>query len=734
MLKHNEMKDIVFEIIKEYASEAKPIDQAEIIRIASKNPDYKCERRTVGRALNQLKKKYGQDEEGDWIDEHIHMHFYVVERSSSPIVKGYYFTFHYEDDDEFTDDELMFLMDAVQFSKHVDQKYAEEIIGKLAKLGHNRFSGIFALHSVINEKNVPIKKDFFLILGDINTAITQQKMISFYVNKFGIDKKLHHVSDTPVEVCPFRIVVSDGYYYLLCSARGSNVIKSYRLDLVDDVIILDETFAHNAARKNAALHPNDYLIEHRYMNSGETVNVTLTIDSSILGDVIDSFGTKIKIDESDESCNRLTVHLKSCEKDIIDWAMRYGEYAVITDPEYLRNEISERARRIADYYREDDYEIKYLEQIEKAERFHRLMLADIDLNGKESYKNLNGIHVATFIHNGITDFSFLSSYRNLISLQISYNELRHPEVLAGIERLGALTLAMTDITNLDFLSGLNRLTRLTLREFSLENVEAIYSLPRLEYLVVNKPVARLIDKKRLKRAYGDKFRYRVEDYSGIVSILTDSLPQERNIVSRRFVGDIESFTTCELTDEAKKTELSTEIYAGLRRFPTVDKMYSVIDGSCDVEERKRLYEDFSSYAGSDYVWYVTCEGNDADNLNNVFTISVFKRDHGLKLIAMAKRNPRHQEGRDIDEKSFSSKYAQIMHLMNSNICWAEVSGDLEKLFVRACTAENLIAASVLADNKIFNDIEIDVDDYHYYRKDSSGKKTVKKICYGHIEV
>ena len=94
------------------------------------------------------------------------------------------------------------------------------------------------------------------------------------------------------------------YYYLLCSARNSNVIKSYRLDLLDGVTILDETFVHNAARKHAALHPNEYLIEHRYMSSGETVNVTLTIDSSILGDVIDSFGTKIKIDESDDSCDR----------------------------------------------------------------------------------------------------------------------------------------------------------------------------------------------------------------------------------------------------------------------------------------------------------------------------------------------------------------------------------------------------------------------------------------------
>ena len=62
MLKHNEMKDIVFEIIKNYASEAHPINQNEIIRIASENPDYKCERRTVGRALKLLKEKYALDD------------------------------------------------------------------------------------------------------------------------------------------------------------------------------------------------------------------------------------------------------------------------------------------------------------------------------------------------------------------------------------------------------------------------------------------------------------------------------------------------------------------------------------------------------------------------------------------------------------------------------------------------------------------------------------------------
>ena len=743
MLKHNEMKDIVFEIIKNYASEDHPINQNEIIRIAGENPDYKCERRTVGRALKLLKEKYALDEDGEWPDPNIHLHYYTIARGKSPIVKGYYFTFHYEDEDEFTDDELMFLMDAVQFSKHVDQKYAEEITGKLAKLSHNRFSNVFALHTTINEKNVPIKKDFFLINGDINTAIAQQKMISFYVNKFGVDKKLHHVSDTPVEVCPFRIVVSDGYYYLLCSARGSNVIKNYRLDLLDGVTILDETFVHNTARKHAALHPNEYLIEHRYMSSGETVNVTLTIDSSILGDVIDSFGTKIKIDESDDSCNRLTVHLKSCEKDIIEWAMRYGEYAVITDPEYLRNEISERANRISGYYRNSDNDIRYYEQVAKAEELQRLILSNIDLNGQESYKNLNDVYTVVLRHNGIKDFSFLSSYPKLINLQIYNNEIKNPEALAGLKRLVSLTLAMTGVANLDFLRDLKKLSKLFLREYSLENVEAIYSLPKLEYLVVNKPVARLIDKRRLRRVYGERLKYRVEDYTGILPIHYLSLPLEKNhnMSVRRFVEELKVYETCELTDEAVRLELSSRIYAGTKKYLFGDKTFRFIEGSCDDDDRKRLFDDITHYTGSDYTWYVTYEKSETDDMpdidpNKVLAISILKRDHGMRLIALAECNPskdRTQEGRNLDHKAFVAIRAHIMHLMNNNICWAEVSGEIENLFIRACTLSNVLKASVLVESKIYTDIEIDVDDYHYYRKNNSGKRNVKKIAYGSIQ-
>ena len=749
MIEHNKINKLVYDIIKEEATEKEPINQCDIISRLSEDPENECDRRTVSRALRKLMDEYGPDEDGNWPDENIKLHYSVRARSSSPVYHSFWFEICDADDNGFTDEELMFLMDAVQFSKHIDQKYAEEITGKLAKLSHNSYSGVFRAFTAVNEKNVPIKKDFFLIIGDINTAIQQQNMISFYVNRYGVDKKLHHVSDEPVKVCPYNIVVSDGYYYLLCGDKESNAINNYRLDLVTDVTIEDETFTHSQARKTAALHPNDYLFEHRYMNSGETVNVTLTIDRSILGDVIDSFGTKIRIDPEDDSSNRLTVHVKSSEKDIIDWAMRYGEYAVINDPDYLRNAISEKARLISNFYKKDnDQYIEYSERIEKASRFHRLQLINIDLNGRESYKHLENIHTVVLRHNGIRDFSFLTSYTDLRDLTISHNEITTPEAISQLSGLRVLNLEMTGIRNLNLLFGLEHLTRLTIHEFSLENLEGLYSLPNLRSLTVNKPVSRLIDKRRLKRAYGDSLKFNVDDHCGTLSlhIRGSALPPEDNTfrpIYRRDEEAARDFSTFEIPNAAKEA-LCPLIFSGLRYHYGDGKLFSLVDESCDSEERKRLYEDLAHYTGNEYTWFVTCEGEPAGNAADIDTdkvsvISVFRHDHGLKLVCTARRIPtrdslENHSFRDPLGRPVAAWHAHVRYLMDSGNCWAEISGDLENSFIWTCTMNDVIDPAVLQSHKVFRDIEIDGDDYHYYRPDDSGKKNVKKICYGHIVI
>ena len=735
MVEHNRIKDSVFEIIKRYASEDKPIDQNEIIKHLQDDSRNECDRKTVSRALEKLREEFGRDEDGDWKVESVKLHFEVVSRSSSPIYKRYWLEIN--DDGEFTDEELLFLMDAVQFSKHVDQKFAEEIARKLTYLSGNKYSKVFELHKKVNEKHYPVRKDFFLTLGDINTAIEAEKMISFYVNEYGVNKKLHHVGD-PVKVCPYRIAVSDGNYYLLCGLKLSSVVRSYRIDKITDVNILDEGFPHTTAKTQATLHPSEYIIEHRYMNSGEAINVTLMIDRTILGDVIDAFGTRIDIDPADDAANRLTIHLKSGERDIVEWALRYGQFAVITEPEYLRDEVGDLAGIIASEYRDRDQDILYHERVERARSAGRLMLRNIDLNGKDSYKELKDLRMLSLSHNGIKDFSFLSSFDALIRLVISYNEIEDPGVLAGLDRLKSLNLEKTGITNLDFLAGLENLTSLTIREYSLENAEGVYSLPNLTRLVVNKPVSKLIDRKKLKQVYGDSVQYIVADGKGLSYM--QSLPPVENTDLKMSEELMKGYVTVEVDDTAAREMLCSQMYFGSDAYSArvPDKEFALLEGVCEGEERLGLFTDPGHYVNAKYAWYVTVDADSAKkselDIKNVYAISIFKQDHGLKLIAIARRNYRsirNTQAEDPLELHYFGMGSHIRYILDNEIGWAELSGSAERAFRSISTINDVINPAVLVNHKVFNDLDIDEDDYHYCRKTAEGK-TVKKIAYGHI--
>ena len=741
MVEHNKIINLVYEIIKRYASKDKPIDQSEIQkRIRLGGPDNECDRKTISRALEKLRATYGYDEKGNWCNEDIKLHYEIVYRSTSDIFKQYWLEIC--KDQQFTDEELMFLMDAVQFSKHVDKEFAEEITGKLADLSNNKYSGIFEFHTKINTKDYPVRKDFFVTLGDINEAIHQQKMISFFDNRFDVDKKLHHVSETPLMVCPYRIAVTDGNYYLLCGFKGSSAIRSYRIDRITDVEILDESFPASIALRNATAYANEYLLEHRYMNPGETVKVTLEIDRQILGDVIDSFGDKITIDRKGAGSNRLTVCLKSSEKDIIDWAMRYGEYAVIVDPEYLREAIFVRLRNILNSYREDERTFNYMDRYERAKDSGRLWLRDIDLNDDDTYKNMLGIRSIDLHHNRITDFSFLANYaKTLRDLRISHNEISDPGVISGLKRLSRLALCMTGITDLNFLTGLDHLMSLTLKEFTLEDVEAVYHLPNLKSLTVNRPVSRLIDKKRLKER---GIEFNIDDSNRLSMVPLTRLPSEKNGFAERYAEDLKKFSTFEIKGDSVKPVLCSEIatrwdLSDSRR----EKMFRLIEGACDRSEERGMYKDLYALRGEEYSWFVTYEGTEPEpayglDHSKIYVIAIFKKDHGRKLVAMAVRRRCDEEDEDIHSfinysKRNFSRAAFIRDMINNKIGWAEVSGFLEMEFSRACTIDQVINPEVMKKYNVFENMEVDADDYHYYRLNDAGKK-VRKIAYGYIAI
>ena len=224
MAKHNETLNNVLNIIKTEATETNPISSSMILDILNDKPDTACDRKTVGRALEALRAMYGMDEDGKWPDIDNRLYYKTTKRSSSPIYSDYYFV--ERQDNPFEDYELFYLMEAVQFSPYIDKKFAEDIIKRL-KEQYPDAGNAFQYHERVNDRSLKVNKDFLGYLGDINNAINENRMISFLDNRYGIDKKLHPVSDVPLEVCPFRVVVSDGYYWLLCALRDSEAVRSF---------------------------------------------------------------------------------------------------------------------------------------------------------------------------------------------------------------------------------------------------------------------------------------------------------------------------------------------------------------------------------------------------------------------------------------------------------------------------------------------------------------------------
>ena len=93
MMEHNKCYGLVFDIIKKYASEDKPISQTEILKKIISDPENSCDRKTVGRAITRLIAQYGKDEDGDWVHEKIHFHYKEIPRGNSPILKDFWFEF-----------------------------------------------------------------------------------------------------------------------------------------------------------------------------------------------------------------------------------------------------------------------------------------------------------------------------------------------------------------------------------------------------------------------------------------------------------------------------------------------------------------------------------------------------------------------------------------------------------------------------------------------------------------
>lgn len=250
------------------------------------------------------------------------------------------------EDSEFEPSEIRMLVDTVIASSVIPEKQVKALIGKLLPLTTEEIA-------VPNIERVGYKaarnSEFFLNLELLNEAIQQRKRVLFFQGRFdrnGVLRKLSpRRSAGPYRVVPMQLLISKGHYYLLAHYPGIDKVYKFRVDLMLDVSI-DEDSQEDTPESN--VNVIKFREQHSYMMSGKVLKVTLRIDKRHLHTLYDQFGTHVRFKNEQE--DTIDVELKAALYSVLFWALQYYRSVEVLAPSELREVLADAGQMIHGMY------------------------------------------------------------------------------------------------------------------------------------------------------------------------------------------------------------------------------------------------------------------------------------------------------------------------------------------------------------------------------------------------
>lgn len=251
---------------------------------------------------------------------------------------------------EFDDSELRMLIDSVLFSKTLSQKQARALITKLKKLSSKHFIAKVKHICNLPELQHSENKQLMYVISCLDDAIATKKKVSFNYNEYGTDFKLHPKKNSKYIVNPYQMVANNGRYYLIGNYDKYSDVSHYRIDKITDIEILDDKVKNikQIPELVGGLNLPKHMAEHIYLFCGENSHIKLLADKNIMTELVDWFGKDFRILQQTEE--QLLIDVQ-CNKEAMKyWALQYGPYVEVLEPEALRNELKEEIERMCKKY------------------------------------------------------------------------------------------------------------------------------------------------------------------------------------------------------------------------------------------------------------------------------------------------------------------------------------------------------------------------------------------------
>lgn len=249
---------------------------------------------------------------------------------------------------EFELAELKLLVDAVQASKFVTTKKSRELIGKLERLTNKVQARLLHRQVVVAGRGKSENEQIYYNVDAIYDAIAENRQIRFQYADWSEKKELvPKRGGVLYQVSPWLLIWQDEKYYLLAYDEAVKIIKYYRVDKM--LRIESSELERVGLREFNRLDLAGFAKKTFGMFAGEERKISLRIERSLIGVMIDRFGTDVALRPIDEQFCQVLVSV-DVSPQFFGWLTGLGSGVVIQSPEDVKEEYRMWLNKILEKY------------------------------------------------------------------------------------------------------------------------------------------------------------------------------------------------------------------------------------------------------------------------------------------------------------------------------------------------------------------------------------------------
>lgn len=240
--------------------------------------------------------------------------------------------------------ELKLLIDSVRYSQFITPNKKEKLVDKISKLTSIHNAAELNRQVSISNHSDKWNESIFYNVDSIYRAINKNKKITFHYFSWNQYKEKHFKGNKALfSVSPFKLIINDEKYYLLAYDDFQMKIKTYRIDRMKNIDIIDEDrIGHDHIDKIDAEH---YTAKVFGMFGGEERNVKLRCKNELAGMIIDKFGMDTHFSIFDEA--RFEIIVKIVPSHVFyGWILGTAGGVEIIEPRELKIEMVDMVEKV----------------------------------------------------------------------------------------------------------------------------------------------------------------------------------------------------------------------------------------------------------------------------------------------------------------------------------------------------------------------------------------------------